>query len=77
MNKARRREISAIIERLEACKADLDCLREEEQGCFDSLPEALQDAEKGETMQENADDLENACDEIDNIIEGLQEVIER
>ena len=62
MNKARRREISEVIERLEACKADLDVLRDEEQECFDNLPEALQDAEKGET---------------DNIIEGLQEVIER
>lgn len=77
MNKARRNEISAIIERLEACKSDLDCLREEEQECFDNLPESLQDAEKGETMQENADDLENVCDEIDNIIESLQEVIDR
>lgn len=77
MNKARRNEISAIIERLEACKSDLETLQEEEQECFDNLPESLQDAEKGETMQENADDLENVCDEIDNIIESLQEVIDR
>lgn len=77
MNKARRNEISAIIERLEACKSDLEALQEEEQECFDNLPETLQDSERGETMQENADDLEDACDTIDTVIEGLTEVVDR
>lgn len=77
MNKSRRNEISTIIDRLVECLDELEALQEEEQECFDNLPESLQYAEKGETMQENANDLQNACEEIENIIESLQEVIDR
>lgn len=77
MNKVRRNALEQIIVKLTECRTELENLKDEEQECFDNLPEALQDSEKGEAMQENADDLEDACDTIDCVMDTIEEVINR
>lgn len=79
MNRMRRKELAAIIEKLE----ELDALREEireriaavqeeEQEALDNMPESLQDSEKGQQMQEYIDTMENVTGELDLIdIEDL------
>jgi hypothetical protein len=41
------------------------------------LPDSLQESEKGEMMQEYADDLEAAYDDLDNVICSIQDIIDR
>lgn len=87
MNRLRRKELAAIIEKLE----ELDALREEireriaavqeeEQEALDNMPESLQDSEKGQQMQEYIDAMENVTGELDlidieDLADQLQEVI--
>lgn len=90
MNKVRRKELAAIVEKLE----ELDALREEikerlgavideEQEAFDNLPDSLKVSERGEQIEDNIYaingalvDLEDLEDfDIDNIIDQLQDVI--
>ena len=70
MNKIRRDQLSEIVGKLEDIKGELDVLMEEERECFENLPESLQESERGQQYEENADDLEN-------LIESIQEVINR
>ena len=65
MNAKRRNAIESVvnelIEKFEEIKAEaidqLSEIRDEEQEAFDNLPEALQDSERGENMQDCIDDL--------------------
>ena len=77
MNKTRRKEIEKAIGALEEIKENIEGLQEEEQEAFDNMPEGLQDSERGEAVQENADQLDEAATYIGDAIDLLQEVIDR
>ena len=77
MNNARRKAIEAVIDILTEQKEALEGIRDEEQECYDNLPESLQYAEKGEQMSENCDSLDTASSDLEDIIDLLQEIIER
>ena len=55
MNKIRRKRIENTIEKLERIMAEFEHIRDDEQNCFDNLPESLQYSERGETMEEAID----------------------
>lgn len=46
---------------------------DEEQTVLENLPEAFQEGEKGDTMQEAIDNLSNAMDAIDEATEYINE----
>ena len=75
MNAQRRKAIDAITDKLLELKEELESLRDEE--CYDNLPERLQYSERGEAMEENVSDMDEACDELDTVISNLADVIER
>lgn len=77
MNKTRRKLIEKIIEQLETLKDEVESITEEEQEAYDNLPDGIQDSEKGETMYEAISDLEDASSNFDDIIDTLQDIIER
>lgn len=77
MNAQRRKAISKIIEILSDQKENLDQIREEEQDCYDNLPEGIQYSERGEAMSEICDDLDSALYDLENIIDALQDIIDR
>ncbi len=60
MNKDRKKRLSKIWSLLEEIK-------DEEQEAFDNLPESMQYTEKGESMEQN-------IDEIDEVMERLNEI---
>lgn len=75
MNKARRKTLAEIQERLDELKGLIDGVLCEEQEAFDNLPESLQDCERGEAMQEAIDALESAvssCEEVDEYLTEAQ-----
>ena len=76
MNNTRRKTINQIMEELERLKGDIDCLRDEEQDCYDNLPESLQYSETGERMEEAIDNLESAFGSLEEAIDYLSEAIE-
>lgn len=83
MNKLRRKEIFEIQGLLKNAQAlfeesmeRLETVRDEEQEYLDNMPESLQDGEKGETAQENIDNLESALDSLEPINEEIDDVLE-
>ena len=76
MNAQRRKEILKAIALIEQAKDILEYVAEEEQEAYDNLPEAFQYAEKGERMQEVADNINDVCRELEDQIYNLEETIE-
>lgn len=76
MNKQRRAIINRIINTLYDLRSDVETVQDEEQTAFDNLPESMQESAKGEAMQENADNLSDALDMIDEAIESLEAAME-
>ena len=74
MNAQGRKEIAKYIASLEEIKDKLDSMMDEEQDKFDNMPEGLQESERGEAMQEAIEQLEAACDNLDEVISALQEI---
>lgn len=69
MNKERREKLQKAMVLVGDAKAIIEEVHEQEEEAFESLPENLQYSERGETMQEaiNAlDDAIAACEEIDD-----------
>ena len=77
MNKLRRIEISKVIDSLKDIVESIEMIAESEQWSFDNLPEGLQCSERGETMEQNAEDLENIRDTIEQATDDLAEIIKR
>ena len=77
MNKFRRQELREAIEALSSVSDIINEVLSEEQDSFDNLPESFQYSERGEKMEDNISDMENAVSNIDDIIELLEEVIDR
>lgn len=76
MNADRRKRISALWDKLDEIKTEIEAIMEEEQDSYDNLPESLQQSERGEKMESAIDNLESAASSIDDVIEYLQESIE-
>jgi len=71
MNDKRRKELNNIFNELHSRVGQLDDLLNEEQDAYDNLPESLQNAEKGEQMQEYIDALDQAKSELEAVMDTL------
>lgn len=49
----------------------------QERECFENLPDGLQESERGETMEENADDLDGTDTDFESLLDTLRTVAER
>jgi len=72
MNRIRRKQIDAILERLEDIRADLESVLEEEEEARDNIPESLMDTERYEKAEEACDNLDNAVSSFEELIEYLE-----
>lgn len=74
MNKNRRLRIEEITSRLDDLKNDLENILDDEQTAFDSMPESLQQTERGEKSQTAIGEMTDAIDTIENLIDQLNEI---
>lgn len=75
MNKARRKQLEKVVEVLTAQMEELETIKDEEQEAFDNLPEGIQCTDRGETMEENVDELDSIITDLENVIDSINEVI--
>ncbi|NBJ36595.1 hypothetical protein GE191_23360 [Serratia fonticola] len=75
MNADRRKRLSDLFVKIEIIKGEVEDVRDEEQDAFDSMPEGLQQSERGQKsemaiscIEEIIDGLEQACDQINEAI---------
>lgn len=72
MNKDRRKRINEIHAGLEQWVSMLEDLESEEQDAFDSMPEGLQDSERGQVAQSAIDSLVDARDSLVSALDALE-----
>lgn len=76
MNKARRKELTAISDQIEELKTSLESVMNNEDTSRDQTPENLQDGEHFQKSEQATDSIEYAMDNlteaIDNITESIQ-----
>lgn len=77
MNKARRKWLEEVIEKIEEAQQEIASIAEEERECFDNMPEGLQEGERGQSISDNADSLEEADSDFESLLDTLREVLER
>ena len=77
MNNPRRKELKKAIDLIMEARLIVEMVQEEEYDAFCNLPEGLQNSERGEAMEENANRLEDIAyslgdfeDELEDIING-------
>lgn len=75
MNNIRRKELKRIIAGLQELQGVLEGVATEERDAFDSLSEGLQASMMGQTLEENADKLDEAVEMFEEIIEVIEEVM--
>ncbi len=72
MNNKRRKKLKQAISLLDSVYEIIFQVAEEEQDCFDNLPENLQESDRGEKMEEAISELENAAEKIDEGKESIE-----
>lgn len=77
MNKNRRKRIQEIIDTIVDAADNLEVIRDEEQEVFDNMPESFQYAERGEAIQEYVNDLDDAVSGLQDVIETLENIVNR
>ena len=73
MNKQRRVKVDDVIEKLRNIQSEIGDILSEEEEYRDNIPENLQGSEKYENAENNCDNLQNAIDQVDEVISYLEE----
>jgi len=76
MNKANRAELDKAITLINEAQSIVSQLAEEEQEKFDNLSEGLQQAERGQNMEQAACEMDDAASELESIAETLQNLVD-
>lgn len=77
MNKEQRDQLTRIQKDLLNLQQELEDIRDDEQAKFDNLSEGLQASEKGEKLQQAADNSQEAIDSLDSASASVQEAIDK
>ncbi len=75
MNNNRRMRLNAIFKNLEALKANLSIIEEEERRALDNIPENFQCGNQFEETEDNVDSLDNALNSLIEAIDYINNVI--
>lgn len=76
MNKARRKRIREALDLLQQACEIIAEVGEEEENAFDSMPESIQESERGEKMQEYIDTIDEAVGAVDEVKDNLETMLE-
>lgn len=71
MNKARRARIGLLLGKLQDLQAEAEEIRDEEQEYFDNMPEGLQGGDKGQQAEQDASNLSECADGIEQAVQAL------
>ena len=76
MNKARRGRIEKVANLLEELRGELESVKDEEQSAYINMPESLQGSERGESMQDAIDALDDIDTDFESLIESVNELLQ-
>lgn len=76
MNAQRRKLLAEAVAKLEEAKTLIEIVRDEEQDAFDNMPEGLQSGENGQKMETAVSRMEDAYNDLENVVDALNEAAE-
>lgn len=76
MNKARRNELNKIIEELNAINDRLQAITDEEDEIFEAIPENLKSSDRAIASETALENLNDAWDSLDSVIEYITSAVE-
>lgn len=74
MNKTRRKKIENVANTLDLCYEDIRSIADEEEESRNNMPDSLEDTDKYMESEECSETLEEAADEILEIVESLRDL---
>ena len=77
MNKQTRKKLSEIIETLQEQQSAISEIADEEQDKADNMPENMQMSDRHDDFEEIASMLTDASDSLEDVIDQIQEAIDR
>ena len=82
MNKDRRKRIIEVkgklqteVNNLKSISTELSIILDDEQNAFDNMPEGLQSSYRGSCSEDAIDNMEEASEKLDEVIELLIDII--
>lgn len=72
MNNARRKEITALVDRLNELLAEVEAITEAENEYLDNMPDSFKYGKKGDKAQAAIENLEYAASSITEAVEYLE-----
>ena len=72
MNNPRRKQLDAIIAKIQELSNDLECIMDEEQEYLENIPENLQSSERYEKAEAACDSLQCALDNLEECVENIE-----
>lgn len=75
MNDYRRRRLRSLLEVLEPALETLKVVRDDEEMSYDALPYSLQCSERGESIMDNCEELNDAVSSLDDVIGSIKNTI--
>ena len=82
MNKQRREKIGKLKSRIQSTQielkqfsSELSSILNEEQDAFDNMPEGLQSSYRGMCSEDAIDNMEEASEKLDEVIELLNDIV--
>lgn len=76
MNKARRAKIRQHLSEIEFAQSEIESIKSDEEMAWENLPESIQYSERGDTMQEYIDKLDEVYQNLQDAIDTLYDIIE-
>lgn len=83
MNKTRRGQLDKLYNaidnlksQLENLREDLDTIKTEEEEYFENIPDSLKEGERAQTSETAIENMQEAYDQFDEVIDGLSEVLD-
>ena len=75
MNNERRKQLKSWVEKAKVLKFQLEQIESEEEEAFDNMPEGLQSSYIGMCSEDAIDDMEEASEKLDEVIELLNDIV--
>lgn len=75
MNNERRKQLEILIQKIEVLKYELENILQEEQFCYDNIPENLQYSLHAENSEDAINSMENAIESFDEVIDSINEIM--
>lgn len=74
MNKERRALLRRAADMVYEAKVIVARANDDEENAYDNLPDGIRESDRGDTMQETIDQLDNIIEELDNAYDQIREI---